>query len=129
MQAVRLFWTGLGGLCLALAVLGLALPVLPTTPFVLLAAGAFAKGSPALAARLEAHPRFGPMLVDWRRHRVIPTHAKVIALAMMAAALANLLIFSAAPPLGLAAVGGLMACGALFILSCPGRTPAGESRQ
>lgn len=129
MGVQRALWTGLGGLCLGLAAAGVVLPVLPTTPFVLLAAGALAKGSPALAARLEAHPRFGPVLADWRAHRVIPLHAKVIALVMMAAALLHLIAFTVAPPAGVAAAGGLMAAGALFILSCPGRVPAREKRK
>ncbi len=125
----RTLWTGLGSVFLAVAVAGVALPVLPTTPFVLLAAWAFAKGSPRLAVRLEAHPRFGPILADWRTHRVIPTHAKVIALAMMAATLVHLIAFSAAPLAGVAAAAGLMAAGALFIVSCPGRAPAKEGRE
>ncbi|WP_404385514.1 YbaN family protein [Caenispirillum salinarum] len=123
---MRAIWTSLGVLCLAIGTVGVVLPVLPTTPFVLLAAGALAKGSPTLAARLEAHPRFGPVLRDWRAHRVIPLHAKVIALAMMTAALVHLIAFANAPLAGVAAAGGLMAAGALFILSCPARVPQQE---
>lgn len=120
----RSLWSGLGAVLLAVAAVGVVLPVLPTTPFVLLAAWAFAKGSPRLAARLESHRRFGPVLRAWRSHRVIPLHAKVIALAMMAATLLHLIAFSAAPAAGVAAAAGLMGMGALFILSCPGRVPA-----
>lgn len=126
---MRAIWSGLGGLCLAVSAVGIVLPVLPTTPFVLLAAGAFTRGSPALAARLEAHPRFGPMLRDWRTHRVIPPHAKVIALAMMVAALIHLMAFTDAPTVGVVIAGAAMAAGALFILSCPGRAPARATAQ
>lgn len=125
----RSLWTGVGGSFLAVAAAGLVLPVLPTTPFVLLAAWAFAKGSPRLARRMEAHPRFGPLLAAWRQHRVIPRHAKIIALAMMAAALVHLVAFSAAPAAGLYAAAALMGMGALFILSCPGRVPAKDGRK
>lgn len=125
----RGLWSGLGAVFLAVGAVGVAVPVLPTTPFVLLAAWAFAKGSPRLAARLEAHRRFGPILRAWRAHRVIPVHAKVIALAMMAAALIHLVAFSAAPAAGIYAAAALMGMGALFILSCPGRVPAKERHE
>lgn len=70
-------------LSLTLAVVGVFLPVMPTVPFVLLAAWAAARSSPKLNAWLEQHPRMGPMIVDWRRGGVVRRGAKWTASALM----------------------------------------------
>lgn len=70
----------LGLLAAALAIAGVALPVLPTTPFALLSAWAFARSSPRLDAWLRAHPRLGPPLAAWESRRAIPVRAKAVAL-------------------------------------------------
>ena len=62
----------------------LRLPLLPTTPFVLLAAFCFSRGSDRVEAWLLAHPRFGAMVADWRARRAIPMRAKQLAWVMMA---------------------------------------------
>ncbi|NUO85352.1 MAG: YbaN family protein [Cupriavidus sp.] len=80
---LRAAWVALGGLCLLLGVVGIFLPVLPTTPFVLLAAACFARGSQRFHEWLLGHPRFGPLVSDWQRHRSIPFKAKCLALSMM----------------------------------------------
>lgn len=80
----RLPWMGGGGLSLVLGVIGIFLPLLPTTPFVLLAAFCFARGSARCEAWLVGHPRFGPMVVKWRANRAVPLRAKQMAWGMMA---------------------------------------------
>ena len=83
----RQFWYLLGVLALALGFLGIFLPILPTTPLIVFAAFAFGKGSPRIAAALEAHHVFGPIIAEWRRHGAIAPKYKATALVMMAAVL------------------------------------------
>lgn len=73
---VRLVLLLAGWLCMVLGLVGVFLPMLPTTPFLLLAAACFVRGSPAMHARLMGHPRLGPYLEQWQRERSIPRAAK-----------------------------------------------------
>ena len=79
----RGLWLAAGCTSLLLGVVGIFVPLLPTTPFVLLAAACFSRGSQRCERWLLAHPRFGPMVRDWRTHRAIPRRAKQLAFAMM----------------------------------------------
>lgn len=63
-----------------LAMLGVVLPLLPTTPFLLVAATCFAKSSPRLYKMLLANKVFGPLIYHWQKNRSIPKRAKIIAL-------------------------------------------------
>ncbi|MCF8159321.1 MAG: YbaN family protein [Polaromonas sp.] len=80
---VRWVWLICGALCLLLGFIGIALPLLPTTPFVLLAAYCFSLGSARYEQWLLRHPRFGPMVRDWRSQRAVPMRAKQVAWATM----------------------------------------------
>ncbi len=80
---VRWLYLSLALLSLLLGVIGIFLPVLPTTPFVLLAAWAAARSSPRLLGWLEQHTVFGPMISDWRRGGVVRRRAKWLATAVM----------------------------------------------
>lgn len=73
----------LGFFFVGLGAIGAVLPVLPTTPFLLLAAACFARSSPRFYAWLLANPVFGPLIRDWRQHRTIPKRAKVTAILMI----------------------------------------------
>jgi uncharacterized membrane protein YbaN (DUF454 family) len=84
MSLRRALWLLAGGLSLALGIVGIVLPLLPTTPFVLLAAACFSRGSRRWENWLLEHARFGPLLRDWRTHRAIPRRALRLAFAMMA---------------------------------------------
>jgi len=103
---------------LGLAAIGVVLPLLPTTPFVLLAAFFASKGSPAFASWLEEHPSFGPAIRDWRRNRVIPLKAKVLACSMMT--LSWGLLFVAGAAATVLAVSGIFLLGvAGYLLTRP----------
>ncbi|MFU8814560.1 MAG: YbaN family protein [Pseudomonadales bacterium] len=71
-------------LCIGLGIIGAFLPLLPTTPFVLVAAWAAAKGSPKLHHWLYQHPRLGAPLIAWEQKRAVPTGAKWLACCFMA---------------------------------------------
>lgn len=116
---VRLGLRGLGLLFLAIGVVGAFLPMLPATPFLLLALGCFGRSSPQLEARLLAHPRFGPSLLAWRTHRAMSRRAKIGACLGKAVGFACF-VFFAHPPVWLAlAVLGLMTAAAVWIVRRP----------
>lgn len=83
----------LGGLLVGLAALGTMLPVLPTTPFLLLASFFLIRSSPALNAWLLRSPLFGPFLQDWHRHRGVRLHVKVTAVTAIVLAVGASAIF------------------------------------
>lgn len=76
LKVVGLFFVGL-------AILGAVLPLLPTTPFLLVAAACFAKSSPRMHKMLLDNKIFGPLIYHWEESRSIPQNAKVIALTSM----------------------------------------------
>jgi uncharacterized membrane protein YbaN (DUF454 family) len=76
-------WLLAGWLALFTGIVGIFLPLLPTTPFVLLAAFCFSRGSERWEAWMLNHPRFGPMVRDWREYRAVPLRAKQFATVMM----------------------------------------------
>lgn len=83
---MRHIWTVFGLVALGLGLAGVVLPLLPTTPFMLLAAACFAKSSPRLHDWLIGHRVFGPAIRDWRDHGAISARSKRMALGAMAAA-------------------------------------------
>jgi hypothetical protein len=98
---MRLVWVALGALSLLLAALGTVLPLLPTVPFVLLAAFCFARGHPPAEAWLLKHGTFGPHILAWRSRGAISRRGKSAALvAFTASALAGLVVLEM--PWGLA---------------------------
>lgn len=76
-------WRTIALLFVLLGIIGITLPVMPTVPFLLVAAWAGGKGWPVLEERLLAHPAYGPQIVQWRKYRVVRRTPKVITTLMM----------------------------------------------
>jgi uncharacterized membrane protein YbaN (DUF454 family) len=119
---VRYLLVVLGVTCVGLGAAGAVLPVLPTTPFLLVAAWAFARSSRRLRVWLYGHPRFGPTLVAWHEHRAVPRRAKVMAVGLMLASLTYVAVTATHPGVPIA-VGLMMACVACFLLTRPDAPP------
>lgn len=122
-QARRIFYVGLGCLFLGLGVVGAFLPVLPTTPFLLVSLWAFSLSSKRLETWLLNHKRFGPRLREWRSHRVVPWPVKITAWTSMAASL-TLMIVGGASRLAIGGTAAVMLVGFLYVVRLPSRPPA-----
>lgn len=77
---MRVLYFSVGAISLILGVIGIVLPLLPTTPFLILSAFCFAKSSQRVHDWLIEHPYFGNTIVEWRKHGVINKKAKIIAM-------------------------------------------------
>ncbi|MCE8522232.1 YbaN family protein [Ruegeria pomeroyi] len=92
---MQFIWAALGLICVALALIGVVLPLLPTVPFLLLAAFFFARSSERLHTWLLTHRLFGPMIVDWQQSGAIRPGAKKAATLSIAAVFGLSLLLSA----------------------------------
>lgn len=111
-RAMRALFVALGFGFVGLGIAGAILPLLPATPFFLLAAACFARASTRFYNWLLNHRTFGPTIVEWRRHRAIPYRTKLWAIALMSATLATSTIFFVADrraQAGLALLGVVLA--------------------
>ncbi|MCB1398070.1 MAG: YbaN family protein [Rhodobacter sp.] len=82
---MRIVWIIAGGVSLGVGVAGIVLPLVPTTPLLLLTAFCFARSSPRLEMWLVEHPRLGPPIRDWRAEGAISTRGKTLAMIAIAA--------------------------------------------
>ena len=89
--------TALGLVALGLGILGIFLPVLPTTPFLLLAAALFLRSSRSLYDWLLNHPKLGPYISNFMVHKSIPLKIKIISVSMVWITLLNCAVFVAEP--------------------------------
>lgn len=115
---MRFIYAGLGLFCVALAAIGVVLPLLPTVPFLLLAAFFFANSSDRLHNWIVAHAIFGPMITDWRDSGAIRPRAKKAATLSIAAVFSvSLLLSMPAHIIGIQAV--VLSLVLLFIWTRP----------
>ena len=117
-QAMRVVWAVCGFICVGLGAIGIVLPLLPTVPFMLLAAFCFARSSEALHRWLIEHPTFGPPIEDWNERGAISRRAKVLASIAILAAFGLALGFGA-PTTALAIQAIVLGCVATFIWTRP----------
>lgn len=114
----RWIYLGIGWLFVALAVIGAFLPVMPTVPFLIVAAWAFERGSPRLHRWLYQHPLLGPPLTRWRDHGVIPRYAKWLAIVSMSGSVILMLIIGL-PFILIGGVAFIMIATAVYIVTRP----------
>ncbi len=98
-RRVRIAYRWLALSFAGLGSLGLVLPLVPTTPFLLAALWAAHRSSPTLAMKIRRHRHFGPVIEAWEQHRAVPVHVKVIGIALMSLSWFKLWWFDAPPPL------------------------------
>tara|TARA_Y100001960_G_C14661619_1_gene821156 strand:+ start:452 stop:823 length:372 start_codon:yes stop_codon:yes gene_type:complete len=118
----RIFLLSLGWMCVGLAFLGIFVPGIPTTPFLLVALWAFAQSSKKFHAWLLNHKKFGPMLKNWESHKVVPKNAKILmvilqffAILIIQYSLQNIFITII--------LALLLICVAWYVLSLPSKIP------
>lgn len=112
---------GTGWLCVGLGIIGIIMPLFPTTPFLLVAVWAFSRSSPEMAERIRSHRLAGKYVRDWEDEGVIPLGAKIIAVVMMSAMFGYLYFGSGAPAWAVISAGIVMAGAAAYVLSRPSR--------
>lgn len=94
---VRWLYLGAGTMALLLGLIGVVLPVLPTTPFVLLAAACFARGSTHIHDWLLRSPLAGPIIREWEEYRAMDRRVKAWAFALMGISVSGSLLMMASP--------------------------------
>jgi hypothetical protein len=82
----RTILISLGWLCVGLGFIGVFVPGIPTTIFLIIALWAFTKSSKKLRHWLLNHKRFGPILNNWQQHKVVPRRAKILMVVLMSLA-------------------------------------------
>ena len=110
---MKTLYIALGSISLALGILGIFLPLLPTTPFLLLTAYCYFKGSPQLYNWLLNHRHFGPIVRNFRENKAIPLRAKIISLTLMWGTMGYCILFLV-PFLWVKIAMGLIATGVTY---------------
>lgn len=121
---MRMIFLLLGHTAIAVGFVGVFVPLLPTTPFVLLAAMCYSRGSDRFHDWLEHHPRFGPMIHSWREHGAIGVRAKSIAVVTVLTSV-SYSVFCLDPPWSVVSL-AIGAAVITFILSRPSAATADQ---
>jgi uncharacterized membrane protein YbaN (DUF454 family) len=122
---MRWLMFGLGWIFFGLGVVGAFVPLLPTTPLMILALWAFSRSSARFHAWLYHHRVFGPALQRWRRDRVIPLPVKLVAFSFMGGSLAYVGLVVRPPWWAFGAMLAVIAAGVAFIARFPSRASPG----
>jgi uncharacterized membrane protein YbaN (DUF454 family) len=124
----RFLWKVLGFCSLGMAYLGVILPGLPYSIFVVGAAYCFAKGSPKMEAWLYNHKLFGPFLINWEQKRIFPQKMKYFMIAMMSTSLI-IMYTTNVKPIGIISTAVVMAIVAVWAWRFPGSVKEWEQRK
>lgn len=119
MTVTKLAYFALGWLCIILGTLGIILPLLPTTPFILVAAFAFSKSSERFHLWLLQHKIFGPLIQDWQTNGVIRLRVKLLATFSIVVMLSTSFYFMSVPNAVIIGICAVVACVLVFIWSRP----------
>ena len=118
----RMILISLGWLCVSLGFIGIFVPGIPTTIFLIIALWAFTKSSKKLRNWLLNHKRFGPILNNWQQHKVVPRRAKILMVVLMT--FASILFYYSLQNLyltiGLVIILVLVA---IYVISLPSKIP------
>ncbi|WP_265501195.1 YbaN family protein [Paracoccus beibuensis] len=114
----RRAWLVIGWLFTVLAMIGIPLPVIPTVPFLLVAAWAFAKSSPALQQQILDHPTYGPPVRAWQERGAVGRIAKIWAILAMSVGVA-VSWWAGMPPWVVATQAAICATVAIFLVTRP----------
>jgi uncharacterized membrane protein YbaN (DUF454 family) len=123
---VRWLLQGVAGLFVLLGIIGLFVPVMPTVPFLIVAAWAAARSSPRLHHWLYQHPKFGKQLRDWNEAGLVPRRAKWITTVMMSGSAISMLVVAPTrwlPAVGLIIAGMAAVLAWLWLRPEPGNPP------
>jgi uncharacterized protein len=112
-----------GLLFVVLGVIGIALPVMPTTPFLILALACFTRSSPTLEKKLLNHPRYGITLQQWQSYKVVPVKAKYAAAIGMLIGF-MLLLYSTPPMWVIFLVAAIEVLVMIYLILTPSTPPA-----
>ena len=115
MQKKRALYLAAGFILVGLAVLGIFLPLLPTTPLLLLAAGCFSRSSERWHRWLLQHRLFGPIIHNWQERRCIPKRAKIVSILMVVLFGGWAVGFAIEPPI-LRTIGALLVLTGLIVV-------------
>jgi uncharacterized membrane protein YbaN (DUF454 family) len=128
-RGLRVFWLISGILMVVLGVIGVFIPIMPTTPFLILAAACFARSSPRFYDALLNHPVVGPPIRHWRETGTIPARIKALAISLFTVTLGSSIVFFVRRPelkIGLPIMGlGVV----LWILHIPSTPSAPRVRE
>ena len=114
----RVLWLLLGFSALCLGAIGAVLPLLPTTPFIIVAAFAFARSSDRWHAWLLGHSIFGPLIENWQAHGALSRRTKAVSTVSMIAVLSGSMAFGVSPLIILTQA-VVLTLSAIFVLSRP----------
>jgi uncharacterized membrane protein YbaN (DUF454 family) len=91
---IRLIYLSVGWICTGLGIIGAFLPVMPTTPFLLVAVWAFSRSSPRLRHWLYHHPQYGETIRDWFEHGAVSNRIKIFAIITMSMSVPIVFLFT-----------------------------------